>query len=60
MATIPATTGKIKRYMNALELAEEAADYAGKIKFEMVQQSGDNYTMVWSEQHDGWFPPADN
>ena len=47
------TQEEIDRVLAAYENAKQATEYAGSIKCEMAHQSGDNYTMVWSEQQNG-------
>lgn len=47
----------IDRIINGYKNAEDAAEYAEALVLDVEQESGENYTLVWSETHPGDFPP---
>ena len=51
------TQEDINRVINGYNRAKGAADYADTIVCEMLQESGDNYRMVWSMEYSGGFKP---
>lgn len=45
------TQEEIDRVVAGYENAKEAVSYAGSIVIEMQQNSGEDYTMVWSTEY---------
>lgn len=44
-----ATQQEVDRVIAAYENAKKAMEFAGSLVLEMQQNSGDDYTMVWTE-----------
>lgn len=51
------TQDDINRVIEGRDRAQEAANYADSLVFEMQNISGDNYRMVWSTEYSGGFEP---
>ena len=51
------TDAEISRVVAAYTRADEAPNYAASIVCQMQQESGDNYSMIWSTAYNGPFVP---
>lgn len=47
----------ISRIISAAKEAEDATNYAEALRCEVSQNSGDDYTLVWTVAYEGNYPP---
>ena len=47
----------VERIINAKYEGIDAANYADAIVLETEQNSGDDYTLVWTTEYSGGYPP---
>lgn len=47
----------LNRIISGYQEAIDAANYAEALVFDTEQNSGDDYTLVWSTSYEGGYPP---
>lgn len=47
----------IDRIINGYKNAEDAAEYAEALTLDVEQNSGSDYTLVWTTAYSGDYPP---